>query len=158
MVEDGLVQGPNRDKIVGLQNRVSRIESLSLGGTTSTDGEARVLAERGGAGDTEEVAVEVDRGGERGRELKERRESRKGNGATVTIGHDALDRTVVGDSRVAELHGHGGKLYPSGLIGGRGLRVGYVEVEESHTLSRIDEGLRLLLCDPNWGFSPFFEV
>lgn len=51
-----------------------------MGGTISTDGEALVLAERGGAWDTEKVAVEVDGGGEGGRELEERRERRKGNG------------------------------------------------------------------------------
>ena len=60
--------------------------------------------------------MEVDGGGERGRKLEERGESRKRNRATVTIGHDAFDRTVVGYSGVAELHGHGGKLYSIGLI------------------------------------------
>lgn len=79
LVEDGLVHRPDGDQIVGLQNRVSGIESLDLGGIISDEGEARVLAERGGAWDAEEVAVEVDGGGERGRELEERGEGEKGN-------------------------------------------------------------------------------
>lgn len=49
-------------------------------------------------------------GGEVRRVFEERRESEEGDGATVAIGHDALDRTVVGDSRVAQLQCLGHEL------------------------------------------------
>lgn len=108
-----------------------------MGGIIGDEGEARVLVERGGAWDGEEVAMEVDGGGERGGELEEGGEGEKGNGATVAIGHDALDRTVVGDSGVAELHDGGGQVYASRLVGRRGFGgEGNVEVEEPHGYRR----------------------
>lgn len=110
LVESGLVHGLDGNQIVGFQNGVTGIESLSLGRGFGADGEARVLAERGGAWDAEEVAVEGDGGGEVRRVFEERRESEEGDGATVAIGHDALDRTVVGDSGVAQLQGLGHEL------------------------------------------------
>lgn len=54
--------------------------------------------------------MEADGGGEVRRVFEERRESEEGDGATVAIGHDALDRTVVGDAGVAELEGLGHEL------------------------------------------------
>ena len=105
LIEDGLVQGPNSNQVVGLQNRVPGVECLGLRGALGAYGEAGVLAKGGGEWDAEEVAVEIDGGGERGRELEERRESEEGDAATVVIGHHALDRTIVGDSSVAQLHG-----------------------------------------------------
>ena len=72
-----------------------------MGGGVDADGEARVLTERGGQGDSEEVAVELCGQGERGEDLEERGDGEWGDGATVVIGHHALDRAVVGDAGVA---------------------------------------------------------
>lgn len=79
--------------------------------------ESRVLAERGGAWDAEEVAVEVDGERERRYEVEERGESEGRDGATVVIGHHAFDRTVVSDPSVAQLHGFDYELYARGFVG-----------------------------------------
>lgn len=80
--------------------------------------------------------MEVGGEGERGKDVEERGEGEGRDGATVVIGHDALDRAVVSDSGVAKLHGL--HCQPrtvtllSGLVGRGRIRVGDVEVEVTH--------------------------
>lgn len=54
--------------------------------------------------------MEVDGGVEERGVLEEGRKFEEGDGATVMIGHDALDRAVVSDSGIAELQGLGHQL------------------------------------------------
>jgi len=62
--------------------------------------------------------VKIGGEGERGKNVEERGESERGNGATVLIGHDAFDRTVVSDSGVTQLHGLHRKSGAVALFGG----------------------------------------
>lgn len=97
------------------------------------------MAERRGARDPEEVSVEVYGRGEKGGDIEERGETKKRNRAPVAIRHDAPDRTVVGDPRVAQLHRFDHNFNAGGFGDGgirlalrRGIRVWNVKVEEPH--------------------------
>ena len=52
-IKRDLIQRLNSDQIIGFQNRVTRIEGLSLGSTIDADGETSVLTEGGGEWDME---------------------------------------------------------------------------------------------------------
>lgn len=112
MIKGGLIQRPDSNQIITLQNWIPAVEHLALRGAIHADSQPRVLAEGRGAWDAEEVAVEVDGGGERRSDIEDRGKGEKRYGATVAIRHDALDRAVVSDATVAQLHRLDNKLYP----------------------------------------------
>lgn len=133
MIEGGLVQRPDGDQVVALENGIPGVQDLCLGDGIGEDGEARVLAKGGGEGEAKEAAVEGDGRGERGGDLEERGEGKERDGASVAIGHDAPRRAVVGDAVVAELHRLGRDSDAVGLVGRRRTGVIWdVQVEEPH--------------------------
>lgn len=64
----------------------------------------RVLTERRGPWDAEEIAVELYGGGEGWKDTVKRRNVEEGSRTAIPLGHHSFDCTVVGDTRVAELH------------------------------------------------------
>ena len=87
-------------------------------GIVDADGDARVLMERGGQRDTEEVAVELGGEWERRENVEERGDGERFDGAPQFIGEDTLDGAVVGDSGVAKFHGLHGNLGSVSFNGG----------------------------------------
>lgn len=86
--------------------------------------------------------MEVYGRGEEGGDIEERGETKERNRAPVAIRHDAPDRTVVGDPRVAQLHRFDHNFNAGGFGGGgirlaerRGIRVWNIKVEKTHRFS-----------------------
>lgn len=74
-----LVQRPNSDNIITLQNRIPGIKRCSLRRTINDNGEASILTEGSSLGEVEKAAVEANGGGEGIGEVEDGGERKEGD-------------------------------------------------------------------------------